>query len=332
MADPFRIGVCITEGSRLVSSLQERLPDDEVFACGRHEVATHAERADVLIPAIAKITSEALAKPRLKLVHQFGVGLDGVDIPAATAAGVLVANVPSVGTGNAESVAELAIAHLLMLARDIPGAFERFRNRQVGSGLGSCLWESTVAILGYGGIGEEIARRLAGFGCRVLAISRHGPAGSRPRDPRVPLDLHVGAERTAEVLAQADFVVVGAPASPENIGLMGREAFAAIKPGAFVVNIARGPVIDYDALLEALRDGRVAGAGLDVFWDEPFDPDDPLLAENVIPTPHIGGGTKRSFRGIADAVARGIEAVRRGEIPPSCANPEAGTARLQGSR
>ncbi len=324
----FRVGVCIGERSRVASSLRERLPDDEEFACRRHDVVATAETVDVLIPAIATIPEPAFKGPRLKLVHQFGVGLDTVDIPAATRAGVLVANVPSVGTGNAESVAELAISHMLMLSRDIPGAFARFRERQVGSGLGSCLWESCVAILGYGGIGEEIARRLAGFGTRIIAVSRHGPRGSRRRDPAVHVDLHLAADGMGDAVAEADFVVVAAPATPENIGLVGREVFARMKRGAFVVNIARGSVIDYDALLEALREGRVAGAGLDVFWQEPFDPDDPLLSENVIPTPHIGGGTKRSFDGIADAVARGIEAVRRGEIPKTCVNPEAGRDRL----
>ncbi len=328
---PLCVGVCVSGDSRLVTSLAERLPDDEVWACGRREVPQSAERCDVLIPGIATIPAEAFTAPRVKLVHQFGVGLDSVDIPAATKAGVLVANVPSVGTGNAESVAELAISHMLMLARDIPGAFERFRDRKVGSFLGACLWESTVAIVGYGGIGEEIARRLAGFGVRVLAVSRHGPGGERHRDPSVTLDGHVAEDRTHEVLSEADFVVVAAPATPENIGLIGRAEFKAMKPGAFVVNIARGAVIDYEALLEALRDGQVAGAGLDVFWQEPFDPDDPLLEYNVIPTPHIGGGTERSFRGIADAVAAGIEAIRRGEIPANCVNPEAGRSRLPGA-
>ncbi len=323
-----RVGACVQEGSRVVEALRACLPDDEIIACGRRVAVAAAQTVDVLIPAIARIPAEAFGGPRLKLVHQFGVGLDSVDIPAATRAGVLVANVPSVGTGNAESVAELAIAHMLMLSRDIPGAFERFRQRQVGTSLGGCLWESTVAIVGYGGIGEEIARRLVGFGTRVIAVSRHGPEGERKRDPAVPVDLHVSAEKLGDAVADADYVVVAAPASPENIGLVDSQVLARVKPGAYIVNIARGAVIDYDALLAALREGRVAGAGLDVFWNEPFDPDDPLLEENVIPTPHIGGGTERSFRGIAQAVAEGIEAVRRREIPPACVNPEAGTTRL----
>ena len=236
---------------------------------------------------------------------------------------------PSVGTGNAESVAELAVLHMLMLSRDIPTAFRRFRDRRVGSPLGDCLWTSTVVILGYGGIGEEIARRLAGFGTRIIAVSRHGPGGTRTRDPSVRVDLHVGAEAIGDAVAEADYVVVAAPASPENIGLVDAAVFARMKPGTYVVNIARGPVIDYDALLAALREGRVAGAGIDVFWKEPFDPDDPLLKENVIATPHVGGATERSLTGIGKAVAANIERVRHGEMPAFCANPEAGRDRIR---
>jgi len=324
-----RVGVCIRGYSRIMELLRESLPEAKIFDCDRDEVIAAAAKADVIIPTIAPIPEAAFAGSRLKLVQQYGVGLDTVDIPAATRAGVLVANVPSVGTGNAESVAELAIAHMLMLSRDMPLAFQLFRERRVGSPFGQCLWENTVAIVGYGGIGEEIARRLAGFGMRIVAVSRHGPGGPRKRDPGVRVDLHVSTEKLGDAVSEADYIVVAAPASPDNIGLVDRAVFARVKHGARIVNIARGPVIEYGALLDALREGRVRAAGLDVFWSEPFDPHDPLLHENVIATPHIGGATERSLRGIAQAVARGVEAVGRGEIPPCCVNPEAGTRRLQ---
>ena len=125
------------------------------------------------------------------------------------------------------------------------------------------------------------------------------------------------------MLGEADYIVVAAPATADNIGLVGADVLARVKPGAYLVNIARGPVIDYDALLEALRDGRLAGAGLDVFWREPCDPDDPLFAYNVIATPHVGGVTQESLQGIGDAVVRNIERLRRGELPANCANPDA---------
>lgn len=317
-----RIGLCSRGFGRLSEILHELLPTDEIVECAASEVVAHAVDLDVIIPIVARIPAPTFESARLKLVQQYGVGLDSIDIPAATAAGVWVANVPSVGTGNAESVAELAIAHMLMLARDLPLAFRRFRESRFGSPLGDCLWQSTVVILGYGGIGEEIARRLTGFGTRIIAVSRHGPRGTRLRDPSVHLDLHVGAEHTQQAVSEADYIIVAAPASPENIGLVGATVFACMKPGTFIINIARGPVIDYAALLAALRSGRVRGAGLDVFWQEPFAPNDPLLNENVIATPHVGGATERSLLGIGQAVAANIERVRRGEIPLCCVNPQ----------
>ncbi|MFT4560998.1 MAG: phosphoglycerate dehydrogenase-like enzyme [Gammaproteobacteria bacterium] len=325
-----RIGLCIRGFTRVLEILKQELPHDEVYECDADEVIALAPETDVFLPTVAPIPAAAFAAPRLKLVQQYGVGLDSVDIPAATASGVLVANVPSVGTGNAESVAELAIAHMLMLSRHMPLAFTRFKERKVGGPLGNCIWQSTVAIVGYGGIGEEIARRLAGFGVKIIAISRSGPTGSRQRDPSVSIDLHVSAREMHDVIGEADYVIVAAPASPENIGLVDSGLIARMKRGTYIVNIARGPVIDYDALLAALREGHVAGAGLDVFWSEPFNPNDGLLNENVIATPHVGGNTARSLLGIGQAVAENVERIRRGEPPLCWVNPGAGQRRIAG--
>ena len=318
-----RIGLCVTGFTRILQILQEVLPDDDVFELSRAEVVQMARDVDVLIPTVAPIPAETFTGPRIKLIQQYGVGLDSVDIPAATKAGVLVANIPSARKGNAESVAELAIAHMLMLSRHMPLALQRFQEKRVGSPLGNCIWESTVVILGYGGIGQEVARRLAGFGIKIIVVSRNGPFAERERDSSIHVDKHVATDALHEVLAEADYLVVTVPASPENIGLVGKSALEHIKAGAYIVNIARGPVVDYHALLNALRDGRVAGAGIDVFWREPFDPEDPLLKLNVIPTPHIGGSTERSLTGIGQAVASNIEMLKRGELPSNCANPEA---------
>jgi len=222
----------------------------------------------------------------------------------------------------------------------------KFQQGKLGSPMGDALWHSTVLILGYGGIGEEIARRLQGFGCRVVAVSRHGPQGARLRDATVPLACHVAMDRLGEVLGEADAVVVAAPATPDNLGLVDAAMIARMKPGVRLVNIARGQVIDYHALLAGLRSGQIAGAGLDVFWQEPFDPQDPLLAENVIATPHIGGVamtfsassgpcrlltvtphiggvTVSSLQGIAQAVAANINRLRSGQPLAACANAEA---------
>lgn len=317
-----RIALGIRGHSKILGILKEQLPQDEFVEFDVKDVAERTQDCEVIIPIVTPVSEQILTDPSLRLVQQYGVGLDIVDVIAATRSGVLVANVPSVGSGNAESVAELAIAHMLMLSRQIPSSFKRFRERRFSSPLGECLWQSTVVILGYGGIGQEIARRLAGFGVRIIAVSRHGPDGSRKRDVNVRLDKHVAQHELSSVLEEADFLVVAAPATPDNIGLVNKDVLARVRPSAYIVNIARGPVIEYDALLAALREGRIAGAGLDVFWQEPFDPQDVLLEQNVIGTPHIGGATGRSLLGIGTMVARNIEALREGRMPDHCANPE----------
>ena len=318
-----QIGFCVRGFTGILKILRELLPEDEVFECDQSELAMLAPTADVLIPIICPIPASIFAGGRLKLVQQYGVGLDSIDIETATAVGVPVCNVPSVGTGNAESVAELAIAHLLMLSRDIPEAIQKFKIKKVGAPLGRCLWGSTVCIVGYGGVGEEIARRLQGFGVRIIAVSKTGPNGSRLRDKTVKIDVHVDQSLLLDVVREADFVIVGAPATSENKGLLGWSVLSSMKSTAYIVNVARGPVIDYGALKKALEEGKIAGAGLDVFWNEPFDPNDPIFEQNVIATPHIGGSTERSLLGIGRAVACNIDRLRNGETLMDCANPGA---------
>ncbi|MEW6298085.1 MAG: 2-hydroxyacid dehydrogenase [Thermodesulfobacteriota bacterium] len=301
--------------------LQDELPTDEILACAPDKVAEAAREADVLIPTVSPVGEDALCSPRLKLVQQYGAGLDSVDIPAATRFGVYVANVPSAGTGNAESVAELALLFMLALARQYPRSQECLRQRKLGTPMGRALKGRTAAIIGFGGIGREVARRLAGFDMRILAVSRRGPHGrSLEETAGVRVDFHGAQDTLHDVLRQADFIIVAPPLNDDTRGLIGQAEFACMKPDAFLINVARGPVVDYDALLSALREGRIAGAGLDVFWYEPFDPNDALFAYNVIATPHIGGATDLSLRGIAKKVAENVNRVRRGEVPLNCVN------------
>jgi phosphoglycerate dehydrogenase-like enzyme len=300
--------------------LGQAFGDQAIVECDASDIVDVAREVDVIVPIMTRIPEAALAGGRVKLIQQYGVGLEIVDLDAATRAGILVANVPSVGSGNAESVAELAVSLMMMLGRQIPLAQQRFRERRFSGPMGRALWGSTVVILGYGGIGEEIARRLGGFGARLIAVSRRGPDSSRARDTSIKIDRHVSAAQTLEVVGEADYLVVAAPATPDNIGLVDAGVLSATKPGAFLVNIARGQVVDYTALLAALDSGRLAGAGLDVFWQEPFDPEDALFKYNVIATPHVGGVTEESLKGIGAAVVQNIERLRRGELPDNCVN------------
>jgi phosphogluconate 2-dehydrogenase len=122
------------------------------------------------------------------------------------------------------------------------------------------------------------------------------------------------------LLPEADFIVVATPLDPTTRGLVGRRELELVKPEAFLVNVARGGIVDHDALVHALREGRLAGAAIDVFWEEPVSPDDPLLQLNVIATPHVGGATEESLRGIARRVAENVNRLRSGEMPRNCVN------------
>jgi len=319
-----RIYFCREGLSYIMAILQRELPEDEVLACAPDKVVEAAQDADVLIPTVSQVSAEALTSPRVKLVQQYGAGLDSVDISAATRSGVYVANVPSAGTGNAESVAELALLFMLALARRYPQTQECLQQRKLGTPMGQALKGRTAAIIGFGGIGQELAKRLTGFAVKILAVSRRGP-----KTGDVQVDFHGAQNTLPEVLQQADFVITAPPLNEETRSLLGPAEFACMKPSAFVINVARGPVINYDALLAALREGRIAGAGLDVFWYEPFDPDDPIFSYNVIATPHIGGATDLSLQGIAKKVAENVNRVRRGEVPLNCVNAEVLQSRVR---
>ena len=313
-----RVCLCIRGAVKILAALRDALPQDEILECAPQEVPDVARDVDVLVPTVARIDEAALASPRLRLVQQFGAGLDGVDVEAASRHGVYVANVPSGETANADSVAELAILLMLALARKLPRAQENLRERRLGAPVGTTIMGKTVTIVGFGGIGRALVRRLRGFDVRIIAVSRHGPRGD---DGGV--DLHLPTSALREALEQADFVIVATPLNDETRGLIGREAFACMKQGAFLVNVARGPIVDREALLEALESKKLSGAGLDVFWQEPPDPADPIFSFETVATPHVGGATDKSFREIAREIAANVERVRRGEVPRNCVNASA---------
>ena len=316
-----RIYFCRQGLTYICNILREELPEDDILDCSPDNVPEAAQNADVLIPTVSPIGAEAMRSSQLKLIQQYGAGLDSVDIPAATAAGIYVANVPTAGTGNAESVAELALLFMLGLARKYQQTQESIQNKVLGSPMGQALKGKTAAIIGYGGIGRALADRLSGFEMNVLAVSRRGPTSDKPDDSTL-VHRHVALDGFHDVLQEADFVITAPPLNDKTRSLMGQAEFACMKPEAFVINVARGPVLDYDALLAALKEGRIAGAGLDVFWQEPFDPNDEIFEYNVLATPHIGGATDVSLQGIAKRVAENVNRLRKGEMPLNCVNPE----------
>jgi len=295
-----------------LGQLAARLPGWQLASCRPAEIADHLDGVDVICPFGARITAAVMAAGTFGLVHQFGVGLENVDVAAATERGVLVARVPGDAGGNADSCAELAILLLLALARRLDESRSAVREgRWFERPVGRSLLDATVLIVGLGAIGVALARRLAPFGPRLLG-ARARPELGGPAE----LELVAGPDQLPELLARADAVMCCAALHDGNAGMFGPPQFAAMKPGALFVNVARGRLVDEDALLAALDTGQVGGAGLDVLGSEPGDPDLPLLRHpHVIATPHIGWHTGLMFRQTGEAFAANLQRYERGEQP-----------------
>jgi phosphoglycerate dehydrogenase-like enzyme len=299
-------------------TLRRLLPEDEILIPPADALADRAREADVLVPAMGRVTGELMG-PRLALIQQFGVGLEGVDLEEATRRKIPVANVPGEMTGNAAAVAEVVVYHLIGLFRDARGMAGKFAARKIGEPMGRSLAGKTIVLIGVGRIGRAVAARLAPFGCRLVGVGRR----ETPRREReIGCDVYLPLARLHDALAGADAAVLALPLDETTRGLIGAPEMTAMNRGGFLINVSRGGLVAYDALLSALRSGQLGGAGLDVYWTEPFPPDDPLLAENVLATPHIGGVTLEAYENMGRAFVENLERVRRGEPPLWCANAE----------
>ena len=280
-------------------------------------LAALPEASAILIRSATQVDEEAIAVSKnLKVVARAGVGLDNVDIKAATTAGVMVVNAP---TSNIISAAELTVGHILSLARHIPAAHASLaagtwkRSKYTGVEL----YEKTVGIIGLGRIGALITARLQAFGVDVVA---YDPYITSARAQQLGVTLLT----LDELLAQSDFISIHMPKTPETTGMISSEQFALMKSTAFIVNVARGGLIDEDALYAALKSGRIAGAGLDVFVSEP-PTDSPLLSlENVVLTPHLGASTDEAQEKAGVAVAKSVRLALDGELVPDAVNVAGG--------
>ena len=280
-------------------------------------LAALADAAAVLVRSATQVDAEAIAAaPHLQVVARAGVGLDNVDIKAATAAGVMVVNAP---TSNVISAAELTVAHILSLARHVPAAHAALSQGQWkrSAFTGVELYEKTVGIVGLGRIGALITARLQAFGVRVVAFD---PYVTPARAQQLGVTL-LGLD---ELLAQSDFVTIHMPKTPETTGMIGLEQLRAMKPTAFVVNVARGGLVDEGALLEALTSGEIAGAGLDVFSSEPPTDHSLLGLPNVVVTPHLGASTHEAQEKAGVSVARSVRLALGGELVPDAVNVAGG--------
>jgi glyoxylate reductase len=287
------------------------------------ELAARLAASDGLLCLLTDRVDAALlaGAPRLRAISSVSVGVDHIDLAAATARAIPVGHTPGVLT---ETTADLAFALLLAAARRVAEA-DRFVRAGAWKAwepdllLGRDAHGATLGIVGLGAIGRAVARRARGFGMRVLAWSR-----SRP--PLGDLEGAVAWAELPELLARADFVSVHLALAPETRGLLDTRAIAGMKPGAILVNTARGGIVDEAALAEALREGRLAAAGLDVFEREPIGPAGPagdlLALPNVVLTPHVGSASVETRARMAELAVENLLAALEGRRMPACANPE----------
>ncbi len=290
--------------------MKKRFPEHEFVASGRFGFDSLAG-FDVLIPTMSTVGRKELeSADRLKLIQQCGAGLEGVDLQAATARGIKVANVPTDISGNADSVAELGIYLMIGLSRDFKEMARSMKNGHMGVPRGKTLVGKTVGIIGLGGIGRALARRLKPFDCKLIGIKRHEPERAAKE---LGLQWAGTPFQMDDLLGMSDYVVLCLPMSPESKNMIGRREFEKMKSGAYLINLARGGLVDREALLDALSCGRIAGAGLDVFWEEPPDPHDQIFNYNVLATPHIAGSTDISTQGIVEGVSENIRRLEKGE-------------------
>ena len=276
-----------------------------------------ADAAAVLIRSATRIDAEALAAaPNLKVVARAGIGLDNVDVGAATERGVLVVNAP---TSNIVSAAEHAVALLLAAARQIPAADATLRQGEWKRSkfMGVEVTDKTVGVVGLGRIGVLVAQRLAAFGVTLIAYDPYIQPGRAAQ-------LGVRLVSLDELLRESDFITIHLPKTPETLGLIGAAELASTKRGVIIVNAARGGLVDEAALADALASGQVAAAGIDVYAQEPST-DSPLFRlPNTVVTPHLGASTAEAQDKAGAAVARSVRLALQGEFVPDAVNVQAG--------
>jgi D-3-phosphoglycerate dehydrogenase len=297
-------------------------PDFEVRNCdgaNRAELlaALGAGVDAVLIRSATKMDGEAIAAAKgLKVIARAGVGLDNVDIPAATAAGVMVVNAP---TSNIVSAAELAISLLLASARFISPAHAALKAGKWARSkyTGAELFEKNLGVVGFGRIGQLVAHRMQAFGMNVIAYDPY-------LQPAKAAQLGVELVELDELLKRSDFITIHLPKTKETANLIGVEALKKVKKEVRIINAARGGVLDEAALYDAIVEGRVAGAGLDVYVTEPCT-DSPLFQlDQVVATPHLGASTDEAQERAGIAVAVSVRKALAGELVPDAVNVKGG--------
>ena len=278
-------------------------------------LAQQVDKAHVLLVRSLPVTREVIdAAPRLRLIQRPGVHLEAVDVGYASARGIPVCNVPATLTHGGNDVAEHVMFLALALAKRYREAVASLGARRIGVPSTHVLRGKVFGLVGLGRTGSAVVSMARGFGMRVWAVKRTVSEGMREAMGLEWLKTH---HHLPELLRQSDFLSLHVPLNKETQGMIGPAEIALMKPSAFLINVARGRVVDHAVLLAALVEQRLAGAGLDVYWNEPVDPRDSLLAlPNVVATPHVANMTLETIETIARVSADNIRRMQAG-LPPS---------------
>jgi phosphoglycerate dehydrogenase-like enzyme len=308
-----KILICDDMFPAMIETVNRLLPDEEVRVCPQKEVVSQARWAEVLIPAMTRLTPEIIqSATKLKLIQQFGVGLERVDLKAAAARGIPVANVPGdEAPAHAECTAEGGLFLMMACARQYKYCPQTLARGEWGRPSGEALINRTALIVGLGAVGQALAARLVPLGMKVMATDVIAQSN---RAEKLGLNRIEEPSKLYDMLPEADFVISTVTLTSATHWLFNRTLFEHMKKTAFVVNISRGPVVNEDDLLTALNEGQIAGAALDVLNQEPPPKDHPLVNhEKVVVTPHTAGVTRQSFDALGRGVANNIERLKQGD-------------------
>lgn len=299
---------------RLIERLAPLLPGITLLDSPPGAPVGPLDGVDALL-AIGPVDRVPMESGSFGFIQTVGTGYEHIDLAAATALGIWVAHVPSSLTGNAESVAEHAILLMLAVSRHLPAALPGLREQRWAQPVGRALLGKSACVVGLGSVGLAVAERLRAFGMSVSATRRNFDAGA-PGYVRLYLESQL-----PQALSEADFAILCLRAAAENTNLFGPAMLAAMKPGAILINVARGSLVDETALAVSIESGHLRGAGLDVFWEEPADPANPLLGlPQVVATPHIAGVTDVNLASTFRLVAENLQRYRTGGTPRHLVN------------
>jgi D-3-phosphoglycerate dehydrogenase len=269
---------------------------------------------DALVSGLDPVTVKVIgASDQLKVISTFGTGFDHIDVKAATKKGIVVANTPAV---NSDAVADMTFAMMLAVARRIPFAFDQVKEQKWPLIIGVEVCNKTLGLIGLGQIGKRVALRAAGFNMKILANEKF-------RDESFINEKKIKLVPLNQLLRESDFVSIHVPLTPETKNLIGPDQFEIMQSTAFLINTARGGIVDENALYDALKSGKIAGAAFDVLKEEPLKERRLLELKNFIVTPHISAFTREAIEKTEKLSAQNVVDVLKGHHCPNIINPEA---------